>query len=1392
MIPGSTSFIKALVDSGNLFGDIISGKLAKALKIPYKTCTKKAGTAVSGQNVHVLGQADPFFLILEGLKDPVLINPFVIENLSHDLNLGENFLRNNSAKLNFEGTRVTLKIKGEKVELVNKNIPLIRNSNDNRFVEIMKNDKEKRNKLQNKQTVEYVEINESGFTVQTKKKVKIPGNSVSYIKVETKLKSTNSVKSGYFKNKETSAFLNNNNLLPMQGIFNINNNEFVIPILNMGDKTLTIPSRVRLGKIYPGYSKEQINSEINTLDHRPETELSVKEIEERRSFLREQLSVKDMVIDKEGQEKVIDIFMRHFDAVSVSAEDFGKSDELQFHITLKPGSHPIRAKCRPLNPFQEKDLEIQLKEWLAADVIEPSISPWASALVPCKKKGTGRLRWATDYRDLNGCTIKDTYPLPNIEANLHKLSGASIFSSLDSAGAFHSLCISPESRDYTTFISPFGTYRYKRMAFGLSNSPSVYCRLVQQALNRLPSGYAIAYLDDILVYSDNIEEHMTHLESVMKVHAQVGMKVNLSKCHLFRSKVNYLGHQVSKQGVEMVDSYVEKIRDWPVPETGKSLISFLGFCSYYRGFIPEYAKTVACLNKYRNEKEIKLTEEEKGKIEELKQLFLKKPIRAYPQYDSEKPFILDTDFSGIAAGGILAQVQEGSERMIGCFSKSLDSAQSKYPAHKGELLAVILGLRKFEHILRARKFLIRTDSSAITFIQGLKEARGIWARWLVYLSSFEFEIIHRPGKQNLAADALSRTIIASSKEDHEHEDNYLIYPEIDDVYLINPEINSQEIVRKDPELKEIVRYRNKEEWKLETCKDYPLQKVIDYVKKGTPPSWEERKNLPPGTNSYLRYFPYLYVQDEMLYMRRPKDSKELEVSKICVPRGLQQGALELAHLGHRGITETKEKLCQRAFFPNMIEQVKLLVNNCPSCLQKFNSTPNTQHDQTHKELLSYPMQRVYLDTVGPLTPSKFKGRVCKHILTVLDGFTRYLTGIPIPDLEASTILAALHDGFLSVHGMPETIHTDQGSSLMSNLFQNSCTQMGIKLTQTPTYSPQGNRVERSHRTLGQILRADDTSAPGSWTDKLISAIFEINIARNRVTGVSPYFAMYGRNVRIPLDVYFPENNFRQNETWTNYVSKLSSKMEEIHSRMTKKESLSIPVSNQVKSPRSKNPIAIGDIVYYFSPRGILNLSKKLTLRWTGPYRVLQKPTESMCIIYPKGNWATNPREITSLITKLRKINPEFSPVVQEQVNLNLLPEEDLEEEEVIFPDNVEPISKENNVEQPKYSDTESDSDGEVMIYSPPTGDNEYMTPPLENILDTNETEILIKTEQVSPQHNVELTDKGNDVELEINTPAQRKTRTKKPPPPPRDTKEVQREAFVAAQGKLSQTLKRKK
>ena len=230
------------------------------------------------------------------------------------------------------------------------------------------------------------------------------------------------------------------------------------------------------------------------------------------------------------------------------------------------------------------------------------------------------------------------------------------------------------------------------------------------ALSRLPPGFAIAYLDDVLIYSKTVKEHIVHIELVLKLHAQVGMKLNLKKCSVFRDRVDYLGHSVSNSGVSMINSYIDKIRDWPLPSTGKELVSFLGFCSYYRGFIPEFSKTIAGLNKLRNEKTLNLSPEDIKNINVLKDLFQKCPLRTYPIYDSEHPFILDTDFSATAVGGVLSQVQGGSERFIGCFSKSCDSAQSNYPSLKGKLLAVILGLSKFEHILH-----IRTDSSAITF-----------------------------------------------------------------------------------------------------------------------------------------------------------------------------------------------------------------------------------------------------------------------------------------------------------------------------------------------------------------------------------------------------------------------------------------------------------------------------------------------------------------------------------------------------------------------------------------------------------------------------------------------------------------------------------------------------
>ena len=187
-------------------------------------------------------------------------------------------------------------------------------------------------------------------------------------------------------------------------------------------------------------------------------------------------------------------------------------------------------------------------------------------------------------------------------------------------------------------------------------------------------------------------------------------------------------------------------------------------------------------------------------------------------------------------------------------------------------------------------------------------------------------------------------------------------------------------------------------------------------------------------------------------------------------------------------------------------------------------------------------------------------------MTVLDGFTRYIVAIPIPELESSTSLNAFVEGFCLKFGIPEVVHSDNGTSLLSKQFQDSLMQMGVQTTQTPTYSPQGNRVERSHRTLGASLRSDDSTNPGSWPIKLNTILFELNNARNQMTGVSPFFGMFGRNPRLPLDVCFSTQNIQKSNNWTKYVENLSGRFEEIHEHMRKHELLTIPMDQGIKSP----------------------------------------------------------------------------------------------------------------------------------------------------------------------------------------------------------------------------------
>ena len=457
-----------------------------------------------------------------------------------------------------------------------------------------------------------------------------------------------------------------------------------------------------------------------------------------------------------------------------------------------------------------------------------------------------------------------------------------------------------------------------------------------------------------------------------------------------------------------------------------------------------------------------------------------------------------------------------------------------------------------------------------------------------------------------------------------------------------------------------------------------------------------------------------------------------------------------------------------------------------------------------------------MDTVGPLSNSRFQGKTCKHLLTILDGFTRYLTAIPIPDLEARTLLKGFMEGFVLVHGLPEVVHTDNGSSLVGKLFQDSLNQMGIQTTRTPVYTPQGNRVERTHRTLGGLLRANDEINPHSWTSNLQTIVFEINNARNKITGVSPYYGMYGRNVRLPLDVCFPQGliNPGITKTWDQYIINLSKTFEQIHCSMARHEKVSIPVDSSIKSPRNPRIIKVGDTVYYFSPRGVINLSRKLTPRWSGPYRVVQTLSPSLSIIYPLGDWAISKKEICTPNTKLKVIDLALTrpEPTREPIDLNDLPEPgDSDSGEITFN-----LGTKETGEGSINPSTDSDSDSDANTLS--RGDTPSLIEPPFDRRDPLETPRLEKGLEIIPpdegfnsqptvtgniklNHKVTAPDSIIDGEL-IGSPLEtrilpvtyetpKRKRNKRALPEPREPR-VRREAFESALDQLAKTLKRKK
>jgi hypothetical protein len=348
--------------------------------------------------------------------------------------------------------------------------------------------------------------------------------------------------------------------------------------------------------------------------------------------------------------------------------------------------------------------------------------PWSSPVVLVRKKN-GDLRFCVDYRKLNDVTRKDCFPLPRIDDTLDMLAGVKWFSTLDLKSGYWQVDLHPDDKEKTAFSTGQGLWQFTVMPFGLCNAPATFERLMETVLRGLTGESCLVYLDDVIVVGHTFQEHLLNLRKVLQRFREARLKLNPEKCQLLQKEVRYLGHIVSPEGVTTDPEKLEAVREWPTPRNKHEVRSFLGLCTYYRRFIFGFADIAKPLTRLTEEKRsYQWTPDVEAAFQALKEALCAAPILAYPQPGGK--FIVDTDASNVGVGGVLSQLQDGQERVISYYSKTLNKAERNYCVTRRELLAIVKCLQHLHKYLYGQEFYLRTDHSALTWLMSFKNLEG--------------------------------------------------------------------------------------------------------------------------------------------------------------------------------------------------------------------------------------------------------------------------------------------------------------------------------------------------------------------------------------------------------------------------------------------------------------------------------------------------------------------------------------------------------------------------------------------------------------------------------------------------------------------------------------------
>lgn len=715
---------------------------------------------------------------------------------------------------------------------------------------------------------------------------------------------------------------------------------------------------------------------------------------------------------------------------------------------------PLYARPRPLPPDKYKAAKLEFERMLDMGICQPSKSPWASPLHVVKKKD-GSLRVCGDYRRLNAVTQPDRYPIPRIQDFTYQLHGKKIFSKLDLKMAYYWIPISREDAEKTAIITPFGLFEFNCMTFGLRNASQTFQRFMHEALRGLHSCFA--FVDDVLVFSENEEQHKQHLQEVLQRLNDYGVTLNLSKCEFGKTKINFLGYEVSAAGIQPTEERIEAISNYPKPKNIQELRRFLGMLNFYRDCLPHQAELQTELNKFLHNKKkndktpVDWTPHAEQAFNNCRQSILEATLLSHPV--ANKPLCMMTDASDRSIGAVLQMKIDNTWKPLAFFSKTMSETQRRYSVYDRELLAMYAAVKHFRRLIEGNDVIIYTDHKPLTYALTRADSTSDTPRrerQLHFISQFCTAIKYVKGENNAVADALSRV------------------------------------------------------------EEISCPSVIDFMKLADDQNEDEELNS-------LRKKPNLKFTDVTLPGLQRPITCEISTStpRPYLPTTYRFVAFKAQHdLCHPGVRTTRKQIAAKYFWPHMNQDTANWARSCIACqrakIYRHTVTPLGEFPQSQR------FEHLHIDIVGPLQPSN-EYRYC---VTMIDRFTKWPEAVPVRDITAAVVAKALYDGWIARFGCPLRITTDQGRQFESSLFKSLMRKFGITRLRTTAYHPQANgQVERWHRTLKTALMARCTTT--EWAQELPTVLLGLRTALRADNNLSPALMTYGATLRLPADFFAP-------------------------------------------------------------------------------------------------------------------------------------------------------------------------------------------------------------------------------------------------------------------------------